>query len=76
MLSDIMMPGGMNGVELAKEIRRRRPDIPILLTSGHAEAAKRDAPVPGVEILVKPYEIAHLASSLNRAIGSHAVRMS
>jgi PAS domain S-box-containing protein len=73
--SDIMMPGGMNGVELAKEIRRRRPDIPILLTSGHVEAAKRNAPIPGVEILVKPYEISHLASSLNRAIGNHAARM-
>ena len=28
------MPGGMNGFELAAEIRRRRPEIPILMTSG------------------------------------------
>ena len=72
--SDIMMPGGMNGVDLAHEIRRRRPDIPILLTSGHAEVAKRSTLVTGVEILLKPYEIASLASSLNRAIGNPAAR--
>jgi CheY-like chemotaxis protein len=38
-LSDIMMPGGMNGVELAREVRRRRSGLPILLTSGYAEAS-------------------------------------
>ncbi|WP_459584939.1 response regulator, partial [Bradyrhizobium diazoefficiens] len=34
--SDIMIPGGMNGVERAHEIKRRRNDIPVLLTSGYA----------------------------------------
>jgi CheY-like chemotaxis protein len=32
--TDILMPGGMSGFELAAEIRRRRPEIPILMTSG------------------------------------------
>jgi CheY-like chemotaxis protein len=52
--SDIMMPGGMNGVELAREIRSRRRGLPVLLTSGYAEAAKRDAEAEGVRILPKP----------------------
>ena len=68
--SDIMMPGGMNGVELAREIKRRRSDIPVLLTSGYSEAAARDAATAGVQILAKPYHIDELAAAL------HAARMS
>lgn len=65
--SDIMMPGGMNGVELAREIKRRRSDIPVLLTSGYSEAAVRDAEAAGIQILPKPYHIDELAAALNAA---------
>jgi signal transduction histidine kinase/ActR/RegA family two-component response regulator len=65
--SDIMMPGGMNGVELAREIQRRRSEIPVLLTSGYAEAAVRDAEAAGVQILAKPYHIDELAAALGAA---------
>jgi signal transduction histidine kinase/ActR/RegA family two-component response regulator len=68
--SDIMMPGGMNGVELAREVKRRRSDIPVLLTSGYSEAAARDAHIAGVQILAKPYHIDELAAAL------HAARLS
>ena len=37
--SDIMMPGGVSGVELAREIRRRYPSMPIVLATGYAESA-------------------------------------
>ena len=62
--SDIMMPGGMNGVELAREIRRRRSDMPVLLTSGYSEAAVHDAELAGIQILSKPYHIEELAAAL------------
>ncbi|TGN89137.1 response regulator [Bradyrhizobium yuanmingense] len=65
--SDIMMPGGMNGVELAREIKKRRSDIPILLTSGYAEASVHDAESAGIEILPKPYHIDELAAALTAA---------
>jgi len=65
--SDIMMPGGMNGVELAREIKRRRSDIPVLLTSGYSEVAAHDAEVAGVQILPKPYHIDELAAALKAA---------
>src|SRR6267378_6115403 len=42
-LSDIMMPGRMNGVDLAQEIRRRRLHLPVLLTSGCSEASSCSA---------------------------------
>ena len=65
--SDIMMPGGMNGVELARQIRARRPGLPVVLTSGYAEAvesADRDA---DVRVLPKPYHLNDLAVALREA---------
>ena len=63
-VSDIMMPGGMNGVDLARELRRRRAELPVLLTSGYAEAAKQAADAEGVRILPKPYLLGELATAL------------
>ena len=51
--SDVMMPGGMSGVDLAREIKRRRPDMPIILATGYIEAA-RDAVAEGLEVLSSP----------------------
>ncbi|MET3858513.1 ATP-binding protein [Rhizobium sp. OAE497] len=62
--SDIMMPGGMNGVALAKEIRARRADLPVLLTSGYSEAAKKAADAAGIKILPKPYQLSQLSEAL------------
>ena len=62
-LSDIMMPGGVSGVELAREIRRRHPHLPIVLTTGYVEAAsgmKDDE----FDLLLKPYTVESLAEAL------------
>ena len=65
--SDVMMPGKMNGVDLAHELRVRRPDLPVLLTSGYAEAAKKGAEAEGVSILPKPYRLEDLAKAFELA---------
>jgi len=70
--SDVMMPGGMNGVELAREIRRRRPRLPILLTSGYAESALPGAELDKIELLAKPYGIEQLAAALRRVMAGIA----
>jgi signal transduction histidine kinase/CheY-like chemotaxis protein len=62
--SDVMMPGRMNGVELAQEIRRRRPNLPVLLTSGYAEAANRAAAAHRIRIIAKPYRMDELRVAL------------
>ncbi len=66
--SDIMMPGPMNGVDLAQEIRLRRPGLPVLLTSGYAQIAIQSARAEGIPILAKPYEIDVLARRLREVL--------
>jgi len=62
-LSDIMMPGGMSGVQLAREIRQRHPALPVLLTTGYVEAASglEDGEF---ELLLKPFSLETLATAL------------
>ncbi|CAA9251956.1 MAG: Sensory box sensor histidine kinase/response regulator [uncultured Craurococcus sp.] len=67
--SDVMMPGGMNGVELAREVRRRRPGLPVVLTTAYAEAARRAAEAEGIALLPKPYRLEELAAATRVAIG-------
>jgi PAS domain S-box-containing protein len=59
--SDIVMPGGISGLELARKVRRRFPELPILLTTGYSEHV---GGTHGFDILQKPYELASLAEAL------------
>jgi len=73
--SDVVMPGGMSGVELAHAIRKDYPDLPVVLTTGYFNAL--DKPLPrGLPVLRKPYDIAQLKKILQAAMnrpGSAAV---
>ena len=64
-LSDIMMPGGVSGLELAREIRRRHPGLPIVLTTGYVESAAGMTDGE-FELLTKPYTIEAVAEALGR----------
>jgi CheY-like chemotaxis protein len=66
--SDIMMPGGTNGIDLARQIRSRRRGLPVLLTSGYAEAARAEAEAEGFRILPKPYRLDELSAALRTLI--------
>ena len=60
--SDIVMPGKMDGVKLAQAIKERRPDLPILLTTGYSQSAKD---VSGnFAVLRKPYQLHELSEEL------------
>jgi CheY-like chemotaxis protein len=62
--SDIMMPGPMDGIDLAREIRARRRELPVLLTSGFTDANLRRADAEGLRILPKPYTLDDLRAAL------------
>jgi signal transduction histidine kinase len=65
LFSDIVMPNGMNGVELAREARRLRAGIKILLTSGYArDVLERHNAVDEFPIIDKPFSLAGLAQRL------------
>lgn len=62
LFTDIVMPGGMNGVTLAHEVRRRRPVAKILLTTGWADRAlDNEEDRGGFDLIGKPYRRADLA---------------
>ncbi|WP_445220598.1 ATP-binding protein [Bradyrhizobium sp. Pa8] len=62
LFSDIIMPNGMNGIELAREAKRLRKDIKILLTSGYADGVlQRSNAVGEFPIIDKPFSLADLA---------------
>ena len=65
--TDVVMPGGMNGVDLAREIRKLYPDLPVVLTSGYSHVLAEDGP-HGFELLQKPYSAKQLSRSLSKAI--------
>jgi CheY-like chemotaxis protein len=65
LFSDVLMPNGMNGVELAREARRLSQGIKILLTSGYArDVLERHGAVDEFPIIDKPYHLADLARRL------------
>jgi signal transduction histidine kinase len=62
LFSDIVMPNGINGIELAREAKRLRKDIKILLTSGYADGVlQRNKAVGEFSIIDKPFSLADLA---------------
>jgi signal transduction histidine kinase/CheY-like chemotaxis protein len=70
LFSDVVMPGGMNGVQLAVEARRVRPHLRVLLTSGYTGAALQAHGVPeDLQLLAKPYRREELAQKLRLVLG-------
>ncbi|HEX7966969.1 MAG TPA: response regulator, partial [Stellaceae bacterium] len=69
LFTDVVMPGGMDGVELAREARRLRQEIRVLLTSGYAAAAAENRQDDGFAMLNKPYRQDHLADKVASVLG-------
>jgi signal transduction histidine kinase len=72
MLSDVIMPGGINGAQLAVRARHVRPELKVLLTSGYTAAAlNREHGLPdNLDIVGKPYRREELAKKLRLVIGA------
>jgi two-component system NtrC family sensor kinase len=61
--SDILMPGSVAGLELARVVREYHPHIPILLTTGYSQKAQ-EAVREGFPILQKPYDLRSLSKAI------------
>ncbi len=68
--SDVIMPSGMSGVDLAKELRRHYQDIKVLMTSGYPENVIDKDGIDSSEItlLRKPFKMADLAEAVRGAL--------
>ena len=70
LFTDVIMPGGMSGRELAEKVLKLRPDIKVLYTSGYTDNAivHQGRLDPGVLLLTKPYRKSQLANMIRRAL--------
>jgi len=71
-LSDVVMPGGMNGIALAQEIGNHYPQIPVLLTSGYSDVVQ--SAQSKFAILRKPFQLPVLEKSVREALERGAAR--
>jgi PAS domain S-box-containing protein len=70
LFTDVGLPGGFNGRQLADEVTRRRPGIKVLFTTGYARTAiihegRLDA---GVQLIVKPFTFTGLAAKVRQVL--------
>ncbi|MEX2367388.1 MAG: response regulator, partial [Pseudohongiellaceae bacterium] len=70
LLTDIIMPGGLNGRELAEQALSKHPSLKVLYTSGYTENAivHHGRLDPGVELLSKPYRRGELALKVRKVL--------
>jgi two-component system NtrC family sensor kinase len=61
--SDILMPGGTSGLELARIVRERHPDLPVLLTTGYSASAQ-EAAQAGFSVILKPFDLSDLTAAV------------
>lgn len=66
-VSDVVMPGQVSGIDLAGILRQRYPGLPVVLATGYTE---QQIAVPGVRVLAKPYAIEQLVTLLTRSVAA------
>ncbi|HEY1431378.1 MAG TPA: CHASE domain-containing protein, partial [Stellaceae bacterium] len=66
-ISDVVMPGGVSGVDLARRLRVYRPELPVLLATGHSQYASQIV-TEGFVLVEKPYSRGALAAAIRAAV--------
>jgi CheY-like chemotaxis protein len=77
LLTDILMPGGMNGLQLINEVRKRIPDLPVLIATGYMEdvAVGKGGGLDGpLNILSKPFRLADLTERVRLVLENDPVK--
>jgi len=72
--SDVFLKGGMNGPDAVQEIKRLRPEVPVLFTSGYSadHLTENGSLGENVQMLAKPFELAELAARLRECLDEAA----
>ncbi|RYH31693.1 MAG: response regulator, partial [Alcaligenaceae bacterium] len=70
LVTDVGLPGGINGRQLADAARQNRPELKVLFITGYAESTVINSGhlQPGMQLLTKPFEIDVLTSTVNRLV--------
>ena len=69
LLSDMVMPGGMSGAELAQRLRQQNPALKVIVASGYSRRTDTSDPFgAGVEHLPKPFDVTTLARAVRRVL--------
>jgi CheY-like chemotaxis protein len=69
LFTDVNLPGGMNGAELAERARELRPEMPIIYTSGRFKLSEVSPLVTRSLFIAKPYEPRGICALLTRVTG-------
>jgi CheY-like chemotaxis protein len=67
LVTDLVLPDGLNGIELATAINRKRPELPVLLVTGYSEALLKVS-TPGMSVLTKPFGRSDLTRAVQQAL--------
>ena len=67
--TDVNMPGRFNGVQLARMVSERRPDVVVIVTSGAMKVQRADLP-DGGQFVPKPYRGEHVAKLIEDLVGA------
>lgn len=70
LITDVGLPGGMNGRQIADAARQMRPDLKVLFVTGYAEnaAVGNGLLEPGMEVITKPFVMAELANKITEML--------
>ena len=70
LFTDVVLPGGKTGADLAREARKLQPDLKVLFTTGYARSAldREQEGEKGIELLLKPFGVEELAVKLRKML--------
>ncbi len=72
LVTDIHMPGRLDGIGVARLLRERRPDLPVIYTTGRPDVLNALQPLGANEVLLqKPFELSSLLAAVRRLLGQH-----
>ena len=74
LVTDVGLPGGLNGRQLAEAAREQRPDLPVLLITGYANSAVAEHLAPEMAVLGKPFTLEALAERVRAMLGGELAR--